>query len=355
MPLRDKEIMSIETRSGAKTTTPKRRFIISTPWLGGVGGLERYVYSLLQSLRGDCVHLCAGRRIETGFFRDSQNLTLVPDVWSKHPRPRPWRVWRRVKSVVSHVKTPPLGTFDAYIHLYHGPFVGHLLTAKARIVVPCGNMLEELEDDFDVVANEAPGNSYGRMEKKAIVLPPPVFPMAEHSQVIPGLPDLYFLTVFNPYGPVKGSDVLQSILDDLPHPLVWCMSNRTQAMTGGLIMHPKLITLQDVSQEELRFLYENCKAYVCFSRKEGFGWAIADALLFRKPILSRRIGVLSFFGKVSGISYYETPEDLRRLLRRETLPEPVCDLSIFATQEFRSQLEDVICRHDRSWLDWRAK
>ena len=38
-------------------------------------------------------------------------------------------------------------------------------------------------------------------------------------------------------------------------------------------------------------LYRSCSGYVCFSEREGLGWAILDALAFGKPVCSRRIGI----------------------------------------------------------------
>ncbi len=144
----------------------------------------------------------------------------------------------------------------------------------------------------------------------AVLLPPPYFDLAARSASVPGIPAEFFLTVFNPYGDVKGLPDLRRALESTPLPIVWCRSNSTAAaeVPPELLHHPLLVHAVDLTVEQLRHLYERCTAYLCFSRTEGFGWAIADALRYSRAVVSRRLGVLTFPEAVADRRVHLVPE-----------------------------------------------
>ena len=92
------------------------------------------------------------------------------------------------------------------------------------------------------------------------------------------------------------------------------------------------------SQGQIRYLYEKATAYVAFSREEGFGWSIADALLFQKPILARRVGVLTFYGEEPGFYIYNDVDELRRLVRRGQYEMTNYDNTVLSPQNFAAKI-----------------
>jgi len=112
----------------------------------------------------------------------------------------------------------------------------------------------------------------------------------------------YFLTIFNPYGRIKGLSHLKGILDRLDHPLVWCYDLRSFFNLPDLmhemktqleeIRHPRLIMVEAPSAEYIRLLYRHCLGYVCLSEFESFGWSLVDAIRHGCPVASRKVGLL---------------------------------------------------------------
>jgi glycosyltransferase involved in cell wall biosynthesis len=191
------------------------------------------------------------------------------------------------------------GEYDLHLAFYfNGPDVTSVSRARVRLLVPCGNNVTHLRDRYDIVALESPDNARLVPDGwRSVLLPPPFFPLAEKATEPPrGVPTEFFLTVFNPYDPVKGADDLATAADSAPLPIVWCHSNRTVEFTiePRLAQHPNIIHIDDPSTGEMRALYEHCAAYLSFSRSEGFGWAAADALQYSRAIATRPIGVFSY-------------------------------------------------------------
>jgi hypothetical protein len=149
-----------------------------------------------------------------------------------------------------------------------------------------------------VVALESPDNTrFVPAGHRWLLLPPPLGPLAQTAQAPSiDLPPRFYLTVFNPYHPIKGEDDLLVAADQAPLPIVWCHSQQTLkfSIPPKLVDHPNVVHVVDAAPSELRFLYEACEAYLAFSRSEGFGWASADALQYSRAVVTRPIGVFSF-------------------------------------------------------------
>lgn len=112
----------------------------------------------------------------------------------------------------------------------------------------------------------------------------------------------FSLTVFTPYGDVKGHRHIRTFLDGGDRHLVWCYDPLTFSRRGPRwreeilarvkeVRHPRLVALEAPSLAEIYRLYRACGGYVCFSESEGLGWAILDALALGKPIAARRVGI----------------------------------------------------------------
>jgi hypothetical protein len=95
---------------------------------------------------------------------------------------------------------------------------------------------------------------------------------------------------------MKGAADLERQIDSMPLPLVWCHETTTLnvEIPNRLLNHPNIIHIVDGTHGQFRWLYEHARAYVSFSISESFGYAIADALIHCRAVVSRPVGVLSY-------------------------------------------------------------
>src|SRR5207249_1855255 len=147
--------------------------------------------------------------------------------------------------------------------------------------------VRDVEDTFDAVALEAPDNvRWVDNPQKAVLLPPPLDMTATTSEPVAGVPDDFFLTVFNPHSARKGLDDMSVLAPKSRLPVVWCRSTTTRRYSDFPEI-PNVIVQENLSQAQLRYLYEHCRAYVEFGRNMGFAWSVADALQYGASVLAR--------------------------------------------------------------------
>lgn len=273
------------------------RVLICTPLIGGVGGVERLVFELCAALRDD--HVDVVYDVHLG----GRLAELPPGVVARNRRSLRFRGSNRhggLSGVVTARVVDPIrrrfsAPYDIAILLARGPEVERVTRAGVRVVNLCGEAFRPGRA-VDVVWSEAPDSSRPAWHPGRVAMfAPPVQGITSAPERVEGLPEQFLLTVFNPWGPVKGADVLEEIVDALPMPLVWCHSTATVSFEVREVLrgHPNVVHLDDPTPGQLRDLYERAWAYVCFSRAESFGWAIADALVHARAVVSRPVGVLS--------------------------------------------------------------
>ncbi|HAS10928.1 MAG TPA: hypothetical protein DCS55_10505 [Acidimicrobiaceae bacterium] len=322
------------------------RVLISIPFVGGVGGLERNVASTIAALAEDHVDVCTARRIDGGFATEPSGTVIpyrrvVPYRRIPSPLARPLR-WAHRKSLA---RTEP---YDAYLHYFAGRYVGDQFPIRTRLLIPSGNDVASFASRFDCVLAQAPDNKrFIRGSVPSVVLPPPVVATAESRAPDRDLPEQFVLTVFNAYHGIKGGELMRDVASASRFPIVWCFSRRTRHYDIAPYAHHDIVTIEDASPANLRWLYEHAAAYVSFSRTEGFGWAIADALQYGTPVISRRTGVLSLDGiDLRGVSVYEDRTELVRLLEEVTPADPAArfdrDLDFLRPARFRERLHALV-------------
>lgn len=277
------------------------RVLLSAGWLGGAGGAERALHSIVRALEGHQVDLVVRQNLGGQLGEVGQHVRLysVDDRrWYGAALRAGWKGWV-MQRVVNPVRRLAMPRYDVLLSFFSGPDLTGTVRASVSLLIPSGNPVPvELAGRFDHVALQAPDNQrFVQPGTSSILLPPPLFDIADRSEgPHVDLPETFLLTVFNPYGAVKGTDDLAAVVDSLPHPLVWCHSQGTLKFTlpQGLAGHPRIIHVEDPTPGQLRHLYERSAAYLSFSRTEGFGWSIADALRYTPIVISRRIGVLTY-------------------------------------------------------------
>ena len=255
-----------------------------------------------------------------------------------------------IAGVVNPVRARLFPEYDVHIRLYQGVELNAAVRARLRLLVPSGNAIDlTTAMPFDYIAMQAPDNAaFVPDGAAAALLPPPLYPLsAESRQPSVALPPEFYLTAFNPYGPIKGTDDLERAVEDTKLPIVWCHSDKgvVNHVPNGLRDHPRVVHVPDPSEAELRWLYEHCAAYLCFSKTEGFGWSIADGLRHTPVVVSRDIGILTHPAArdLPGVvrvdaDWHVDWTDLP--LERGALPDR--DLSFQSPATFRRSLVDLV-------------
>lgn len=229
--------------------------------------------------------------------------------------PWPWTVIRPLLRAKHRVLPAPRGHFDVYIHIRQGPLLTPLLTATVCGMNPAGGDIGSLIRDIPTVLSEAPGGELPDLTGLThLMLPPPLIKVTSEVVPLDGLPERFLLTVFNPYEPVKGADILTRVSASAALPIIWCFSDRTVQFDQPIASQPNVVPIYDPSQALLNSLYAKASGYVSFSRREGFGWAVADALLNGLPVLTRKTGCIHFVQGQPGVTIYDSETELRSCL-----------------------------------------
>ncbi len=312
--------------------------LISSRVLGGIGGQERNLYEIINALSGHTIHLYAQNIIPSEFI--PEELSERVQILETPDDERPFR-----SLAGKH--------YDLYIHFFWGTFLADRYPCAHKAIIPSGNAVADMADLFDYILHQSPaGKERLNQGRKHVVLPPPLSPISSQAQAIDNLPHQYVLTVFNPYPretetpegprPLKGQDILYKVASASPLPIVWCHSDRSIDCARNVAPHPNIVPVHSPTRSELRYLYTHASAYVSYSRNEGFGWSIADALLFHKPVIARNIGVLTYFpSEASGLYCYENTDALIEFLRLPAYEPSQCDMSIFRPACFRRHIEHI--------------
>jgi hypothetical protein len=115
-------------------------------------------------------------------------------------------------------------------------------------------------------------------------------------------PEDFLLTVFTPYGDVKGHRHVPELLRGTGKRLVWCWDSvsfvtrrrryaRAIRQRVESARHSNLTLVEGATLPEIYRLYRACAGYVCFSEEETMGFSMLDALALTKPLAARRIGI----------------------------------------------------------------
>ena len=293
--------------------------LLSTPWVGGAGGVERYAFAATHALVAAGVNVLVVyeelKGGEWGILPPNVDIISGADMGRIHHVGRRFggfALSRRERRTLARSRS----IFDVHLALGKRPSVTHLTNARLRLINPSGKWVGPgTLPKYDAVAAQAPTNSEFLVDVPAVLLPPPVPDLpAPVAPKAGALPSDFLLTVFNPYAPIKGTNELEHIVDQLPLPLVWCHSEQTISfeMPTFLAGHPKIIHVDGPSPGQMRWLYERTSAYISFSHSEGFGWSIADALRYSSRVISRHTGVMSFpqIKNLDGVVAYDSPPEV---------------------------------------------
>lgn len=272
----------------------KYKIIISSAFFGGVGGIEKLLMTLVESLPNAIFYIYARELRAKGFVPEGSN----------------YRVNWPVKSG---------SEFDMYLYFPGGgrpEYLGDKYRFRHSIIDTCGANIKDIEDKFDWVAIQTGNaNRYSNAPEKWLFAFPNI-PLTFPKILQPvDLPEHYYLTVFNPYSDkLKGGDEVAMAADAACLPIVWCMSDKTGLKYNSDISHDNVIKLVNLTQEQLYYVYRNADAYISFSHSEGLGWSIAEAFYCNLQIITRDVGFVTYVKDQESVHLYDSIDELKALV-----------------------------------------
>lgn len=307
---------------------PRYRILISSAFFGGVGGVEKLLKTLIESMPDALFHIHAREVRTEGFVPRTHNFLLN---------------WLPRRS----------SRLDLYVYFPGGgkpPYLGDDFAFRSSIIDTCGADIRDIEDRFEWVAIQT-GNAerYSQRPEKWILAFPSMRLTFPAGRKPVDLPEKYFVTVFNPYSDkLKGGDVVFRAAEHAAVPIVWCYSDKSGLKFTGLTQHPNVIQLKNLSQEELYYVYDHAMAYISFSHSEGLGWSIAEAYYTGLPIISREVGFVTYIKHQPGVFVYREEAELFERVGRLDFDPPSYDHTYLDQNSFNNVFERIIAKKSKS-------
>jgi hypothetical protein len=303
--------------------------VLDVAYYGGVGGTERLLHGVLEAMP-EVRFLVFCRTILPGGYRFAGPNVLL----------NPWGLLRacRVDMLVhvSGVQVPALARLAArrriprrvcFLIEPHTP----IPASTTDVIVESDATRRQLPAPWDARATVG---FLGRGQFEDVAPEP-----------VEGLPPTFALTVFNPYGPIKGFDRLLEALPGLPVPLVMACDDSTIPFEDDPQRHagPGFVVCRRLRRGQIRTLYERASAYICFSRFEGFAHAVLDAYLMDLPVYSGEFGIVTVIRDQPGVHRFA---DIPELLATFTVASPVAPRAKrFPTYDLVAQLRALLADH----------
>ena len=275
----------------AEPPGPRGQILFVAPLNGGIGGMERLTRSFADWAAGSGfgVTMVFGHTLPSGPYSVSEapGLRVLRDVWSRALERTPFE----------YVYVMPAG-------LRARRWVPRLQRVQGTRVVLDLDPKRKFLAVTDVYHCETPRDDpLPRPHVVALPDPRPTMATSAGGALPAGVaPGEFDLTVFTPYGPVKGHVEVPRFAAASLRPLVWCHDPTSFAARSAKLgakvqrylaegVHPNVVLVRAGSPGLVRDLYDACAGYVCFSQDESFGYAMADAIALGKPLCARRVGV----------------------------------------------------------------
>lgn len=317
--LRANHLRLVPTKSRFLFRPPKLRIVLSSHFLGGVGGTEKLVKSVIESMPDAEFHVMADEVRFNGFYPETLNY---------------------------YVNHPPARSrgYDAYLYFCGGgrpEFLGNTYRFSTRIVDTNAAHIHDIEHLFDHVLIQSPiwGNFTSDERKCVLAFPDVHQAMPRKRSPVEGLPERYLLTVFNPFSEAqKGQNLLYEHAPKSSTPIVWCFSDVSGWNFRSLPATPNVMHLRNLTQEQLYYVYEHATAYVSFAFYESYGWTLAEAFSLGLPIIARETGIMPYIKHQAGVHLYETEAELCSLLKMDHFPKPQYDERFFVENSYPAVL-----------------
>jgi hypothetical protein len=265
---------------------PEGRVLFVGPYNGGVGGIERLTRAFADWVERSpfsATMLFRHHDLPVGRYtvRDTARVRCLPEsAWGPALARADWRA--------AYVIAPGIRA-KRWL-----PRLAEVRAPRVFLDLPARR---KFDDVCDLVHCEAP-RDVPPERPHVVALPDPLSTLPE---VPPAPRGDHHLTVFTPYGEVKGAQHVRTFCEATDRPLIWCCDPQTFRRDRRTLRkieerlaaarHPRLEVRMATSSEEMYRLLRSSVGYVCFSDEESLGYSMLDALLLGVPLCARRIGV----------------------------------------------------------------
>ncbi|MBU0762880.1 MAG: hypothetical protein KKD39_07620 [Candidatus Altiarchaeota archaeon] len=298
----------------------RKKIVVSAGYCGGIGGAERNLKAMIESMPEHEFHIMAKKVVNTGYFPGSGNFRLNETLDKDEE-------------------------YDLYIYMRAGkpPYVGDRYNFRKKAIIQSGNPVFDLEKKFDYIIMQGIDGLKlcSRKDKCKIVVADPRTTWPEKLKKVEGLPKKFYLTVFNPYHPLKGAHILYMVAKYSKYPMIWCYNSSSELDYSNIGEIENVLQLHNLPQEKLYYIYSKATAYVSFSLSEGYGWAIADAIALNLPIVSRSIGVVTMLEDKSGVRIYNNERELKKIIENAEFTKAKYD-KIFKQHTYKKLFKEIL-------------
>ena len=197
-----------------------------------------------------------------------------------------WAHWVRCTGIkVVYCYSPPRWLYEPEHYVSRRiPGVGRAVRYAMKVLRAVDRARARSAVEYVAISSVVQNKIVSSYGIKASLLPPPVtFDREGPAEEISGLPEEYFLTVARPRGYKNTEEVVAAFAGgDLGAVVV--VGGGRPAGDSGAVRHVGM-----VSDAQLRWLYQNCKATIALSH-EDFGLTPVEGHLFGKPSIVLRGG-----------------------------------------------------------------
>ncbi len=170
-----------------------------------------------------------------------------------------------------------------------------------KIINPAGYLHnEKILPHFNYLWQESP-DSYKNKFIKEITLCPPVivnYKELNKNQIVENVSKKFYVTAANDYDPnIKGLDLIYEFAYKSPYDLVWFCSDNKLPTNNLLSSKDTPKNLKIARNMPKNIIFDTIKksyAYICFSRRESFGYSIAESIILQKPIFTQKVGLVKY-------------------------------------------------------------
>ena len=259
--------------------------LLDTSFFGGTGGIEKLVKELIFQKKDFIkidVFISSGINNEPNFYFENVEFVELTNI--------------------------NFQKYDLYLKIgtnYNYNFLNLFKKDCVKVLTPAGYIHNtEILKFFDFIWEESPDshpllNTLNK-EKRIVICPPTSlsFERPTINSIVDNITKDFFVTIANDYDVnIKGIDLIYKFASISDIDLVWFCSDTKSSNTNLLHTNKKPKNLKIARNIPKNLMYdtlEKSSAYISFSRSEGFGNAIAEAMMLKKPIFSQKVGVVKY-------------------------------------------------------------
>lgn len=182
---------------------------------------------------------------------------------------------------------------------------------------------ENILNQYDYIWEESPNSFKYRNKYKTITICPPTktnYKPIIDNEILKSISGPYYVTIANDYDiNVKGIDLIYKFAENSEIPLLWfCSDNKNNVINlRSLADTPKNLKIaRNIPKNYILDCVSKSKAYICFSRSEGYGHAIAEAVLLNKSVISQNVGIIKY--KPDAFNIFNNIEHIKNIKLKPT-------------------------------------